>query len=152
MKMMPWARREGFNDLESIQSEMNRLFNTSLSRWFNDEKNLLESTWSPLIDIQESKDDIIVTADVPGITKDDINIEIHGEILTIKGEKKHEKEEKEKDFIRTERFYGNFSKSISLPCEIDAAKAEASYKDGVLKLSLPKKEEAKPKQIQIKVH
>lgn len=151
MKIIPWKRKEGFADMENIQSEMNRMFNSSLSRWFDDDRGLLESVWSPAVDIHESKDDIVVTADLPGVTKDDVDVSVHGDTLMIKGEKKQEKEEKDKDFVRTERFYGNFSKSITLPCEVDVAKADANYKDGVLKLTLPKKEDAKPKQIQIKV-
>jgi len=151
MKMIPWSRKEGFNDIENIQNEMNRMFNSSLSRWLDDEKGLLESAWSPAIDVHESTNDIVVMADLPGVTKDDIDVSVHGDLLTIKGEKKQEREEKDKDFVRTERFYGSFSKSITLPAEVDVAKVDANYKDGVLKLTLPKKEEAKPKQIQIKV-
>jgi len=151
MKMIPWSRKEDFNDIENIQNAMNRMFNSSLSRWLDDEKGLLESAWSPAIDVHESTNDIVVMADLPGVTKDDIDVSVHGDLLTIKGEKKQEREEKDKDFVRTERFYGSFSKSITLPAEVDVAKVDANYKDGVLKLTLPKKEEAKPKQIQIKV-
>ena len=151
MKMIPWRKREGFSDLENIQHEMNRLFNTSLSRWVSDDRGLLESAWNPSIDIHESQDYIIVRADLPGVAKEDIDVAVNGDTLTIKGEKKQEKEEKDKEYIRSERFYGSFAKSVTLPCEIDTTKVDAQYKDGVLKLMLPKREEAKPKQIQIKV-
>lgn len=148
--LIPWRKKEKAGDLANIQNEINRLFNTSLSRWF-DTDNLLESAWSPAIDVKESKDDVVIVADIPGVNKEDIEVSVHGDILTIKGEKKQETQEKGKDFIHTERFYGSFSKSISLPCETDISKADTNYKDGVLKIVLPKKEEAKTKQIQIKV-
>ncbi|MGA2090764.1 MAG: Hsp20/alpha crystallin family protein [Endomicrobiales bacterium] len=151
MYLIPWKKRENFHDLENIKDEINRLFKSSMRRWEDDDKGLLESDWNPTIEIQESKDNVVVVADLPGVAKEDIDVAVDGDLLTIKGEKKQEKEAKEKDFIRTERFYGSFTRSITLPCAVEATAVDAQYKDGVLKLVLPKIEEAKPKQIQVKV-
>jgi HSP20 family protein len=93
----------------------------------------------------------MVKADIPGLDKEDIDISVHGDTLTIKGEKKEEKESKDKGLVKTERFYGSFNRSLTLPSEVDAAKVKASYNNGVLELTLPKKEESKPKQIKIDV-
>lgn len=151
MYMIPLRKREGFSDLEHIQHEVNRLFNSSLTRWMDEDRGLMESAWNPAMEIRESRDTIVVIADLPGVVKDAIDVSVHGDQLTVKGEKKQEKEANEKGYVRTERFYGSFTRSVTLPCEVDAARVDASYKDGVLKLVLPKKEEAKPQQIQVKV-
>lgn len=151
MYMIPWRKREGFSDLEHIQHEVNRLFNMSQSRWLDEDRGLVESAWNPAMEMRESKDTIVVIADLPGVAREDIDVSVHGDQLIVKGEKKQEKEEKEKGYVRTERFYGSFMRSITLPCEVDASRVDASYKDGVLKLVLPKREDAKPQQIQVKV-
>lgn len=151
MYMIPFKKREGHGDLEQIQQEMNRLFNTSLSRWFDEDRGLMESAWTPAMEMRESKDAIVVIADLPGVAREDIDVSVHGDQLTVKGEKKQEKEEKEQGYVRTERFYGSFMRTVTLPCEVDAARVDASFKDGVLTLAMPKKEEAKPQQIQVKV-
>ncbi|RKY32546.1 MAG: Hsp20/alpha crystallin family protein [Candidatus Omnitrophota bacterium] len=140
-----------YRDLEAIQNEMNRMFDSSLVKWGDRDVGLLEGAWSPAIDIYDSKDNCLVKADIPGMKKDEIEVSVHGDTLIIKGEKKQEKETKEKDFIRTERFYGAFNRAIRLPAAVDAAKVSASYKNGVLELVLPKKEESKPKQLKIDI-
>lgn len=141
-----------FSDLEKIQDEMNKLFNFSLARWPQREVSLLEKAWFPAIDLYDLKDNILVKADLPGMTKDDIDISIQDNLLVIKGEKKQKKEVKEGNLIKTERFYGTFNRTVSLPAEIDLDKVSATYKEGVLELNLPKKEESKPKQISVKVN
>jgi len=155
MVLIPWRSRETwlnpFSELEKIQDEMNKLFSFSLSRWPERTSGLMEGTWGPAVDIYDSKDNIFVKADIPGMAKEDINVSIHGDTLVIKGEKKQEKEIKEKDFVRAERYYGSFHRAVSLPTEVDANKVSATYKNGVLELILPKKEEAKPKEIKIDV-
>ncbi len=105
--------------------------------------------WAPAVDISENDDEIIVRAEVPGIKKDDIKLTVHDGILTISGEKKQEKIDKEENFYRTERVFGSFSRSFSLPSTVKADKVKAKYKDGILSISLPKVEEAKPKEIAI---
>ncbi|MBF0217148.1 MAG: Hsp20/alpha crystallin family protein [Candidatus Omnitrophica bacterium] len=130
---------------------MNQLFNFSLDRWDEKPYGILESAWSPAIDVFDSKDNILVKADIPGMKKEDIEVSVHGDTLSIKGEKKEEKEVKEKDFVKTERFYGSFTRSLRLPSEVDSEKVTATYKDGVLELTLAKREETKPKQIKIEI-
>jgi HSP20 family protein len=155
MAIIPWRPKQmwwdPFRDLESIQNEMNRMFDSSLVKWGDRDTSLLEGAWSPAVDIYDSKDTVMVKADIPGMSKDDIDVSVHNDILTIKGEKNHEKEIKEKDFVRTERFYGSFQRAIRLPAGIDAAKVGANYKNGVLEIILPKKEESKPKQLKIDI-
>jgi len=155
MALIPWRPKESwwdpFRDLETIQNEMNKLFDSSLLRFGDRNVGLLDGAWSPAVDVYDSKDNVMVRADIPGMTKDEIDVSVRNDTLMIKGEKKQEKETKEKDFVRTERFYGSFNRAIRLPAAVDAAKVNASYKNGVLELVLPKKEESKPKQITIDV-
>jgi HSP20 family protein len=99
--------------------------------------------------VHDSKDNLVVRADLPGLKKEDIEVSIQDGILVIRGEKKEEAERKGNGAVRTERFYGSFHRAVSLPAAVDDAKVKASYKNGVLELTLPKKEEAKPKQIKI---
>ena len=156
MTNFPIKKREDFGvnsfaDLENLQREMNRLFDFFPSRWGYEDTSLLGSQWAPAIDIFDSKDNLVVKADLPGLNKDDINVSIQENILTISGEKKQELNVKEDDYLRTERFYGSFHRAITLPIEVDRTKVQASFKDGVLELILSKKEEAKPQQIKIDV-
>jgi len=155
MSLVPWRKKEQsidpFREMESIQNEMNKLFDFSLSRWPDREFGLLEGAWSPAIDVYDSKDNLLVKADMPGMKKDEIEVSVHDNILIIKGEKKAEKEDKGKDYLKQERFYGSFNRAITLPVGVDSGKITASYKDGVLELSLPKKEESKPKQIKVDI-
>ncbi len=155
MTLIPWRPREEwwdpFADLERIQSEMNRMFNLSLAQQGSRNAGLLEGAWSPAVDIHDSKHNILVKADIPGLTKDDIEVTVQGDVLIIKGEKKQDKEIKEKNYVRTERFYGSFQRSIRLPSEVKVDKVEATYKNGVLELVLPKSEKAKPKQIKLDI-
>lgn len=155
MALIPWRARDlwtdPFRDLEQIQREVNRLFDFSLSRREDKETGLLEGMWTPAVDIFDSKDNILVRADLPGLKKEDIDISVRDNVLTIKGEKKQEKEVKEKEYVRTERFYGSFHSAMSLPAGVDESKVTAAYKNGVLEITLPKKEEAKPKQIKVDV-
>jgi len=155
MAIIPWRPKDmwwdSFRDLEAIQNGMNKMFDSSLLRWLDRDSGLLEGAWSPAIDIYDSKDNVMVKADIPGMNKDEIGVSVHGDTLIIKGEKDQDKEIKEKDFVRTERFYGAFNRAIHLPSEVDADKVTASYKNGVLELMLPKKEESKPKQLKIDI-
>ena len=140
-----------FTDLETLQREMNRLFDFSLSRPGYDDTSLLGGQWAPLVNIYDSKDNLVVKADLPGLSKDDIQVAIQENILTISGEKKQELNIREDEYLRTERFYGSFHRAITLPTEVDRTKVQANFKDGILELILPKKEEAKPQQIKIDV-
>lgn len=155
MALIPWRPREewwdAFGNLENIQREMNRMFNLSLAREGHRDMGLLDGAWSPAVDIYDSKDNILVKADIPGLSKDDIDVTVQADTLIIKGEKKQEKETREKDHVRTERYYGSFQRAIRLPADVQADRVEATYKNGVLELVLPKSEKAKPKQIKLDV-
>jgi HSP20 family protein len=107
--------------------------------------------WSPALDAHEDKDKYVVSLDVPGLKKEDINVSVHDGVLTVSGERRSEKDVKEGTVHRTERFYGKFSRSVSLPAEVRADKVSAVYKEGVLTVEIPKAEEAKPKTIEVKV-
>ena len=105
--------------------------------------------WNPAVDVYEDGDRYHVHVDLPGMQRADIAITVKGDTLTISGEKKREKDTKEEDYYRAERYYGKFSRSLTLPSTVDAGKIEAKYKDGVLEVHIPKTEEARPKQIKI---
>jgi len=147
MALIRWSP---FRDLVSIQDEMNRLFNDYFSKPLSEGK---EGTilWNPTVDISETKDDVVVSAEFPGMKKEDIKISLQDNVLTLMGEKKQDKEEKNKNYHRIERSYGVFQRSFVLPATVQSDKVNANYKDGVLSITLPKAEEAKPKEIEISV-
>lgn len=111
-----------------------------------------EKSWAPAVDIYDNKNNLVIKADLPGMMQKDIDVSVEDDVLRIKGEKKEEHEEKRDNFFRLERAYGYFERSFTLPANVDATKVKAAYKDGVLELTLPKKEEAKPKQIKVDVN
>ncbi|HLF17757.1 MAG TPA: Hsp20/alpha crystallin family protein [Candidatus Omnitrophota bacterium] len=153
MKIIPWKERETgldvFQDIEDIQREMNRLFDFSLHRPLKAGNG--GKLWAPAVDVVDEKDVIKVKADLPGLKKEEIEVTVDNDTLCIKGEKKQEKEIKEKDYIRSERYYGSFNRSFTLPASVDPQKVNASYKDGVLEITLPKKEEAKKKEVKVEI-
>jgi len=136
-----------FNRLANLRDEFDRLFDFS---WPSRDTGLLGG-WSPAMDVYDDKNNLIVTLEVPGMKKDDIEISLHDGILTVSGERKEEREQTEGNAFRSERYFGKFQRSLSLPSAVDANKVKASYKDGVLTISLPKSEEAKPKHIAVSV-
>ena len=144
MALMEW---KPMSDLLDIRHEMNRIFDDFTRRPFH--IGLRESGWNPSVDIAETDEAIVVKAELPGITKEDVNISITDNILTLKGEKKQEKEIKEENYHRIERSYGNFQRSFTLPAKIQHEKVKATFKDGILNINIPKAEEVKPKQIEI---
>ncbi len=141
-----------FSELENIQKQMNQLFNFSLSRTPWGEATLLGGQWAPPVDVYDSKDNFLVKAELPGLTKEEIEVSIQDNNLILKGEKKKDVEIDEENYFKTERFYGSFFRTIPLPSEVEVNKVDARYQDGVLTLTLPKKEESKPKQISIDVN
>jgi HSP20 family protein len=153
MALIRWSPRtdlwDPFSSLTDIREEMNRLFDTSLRRTG---RAGFEGVFAPAIDVVEEKDNFLVRAELPGLTKDDVNVTLQDNYLTIKGEKKHEVETKEANYCHSERVYGSFSRTVELPTSVDAKKIDAHFKDGVLQVKLPKTEEAKPKQIDVKVN
>ena len=148
MALMRWRPTR---ELLDVREEMNRLFDGFFTGWPERRRGLLEGEWAPSIDIAETEEDIVVTAELPGIKLDEVDITITDDILTLKGEKKEENEVKDKNYHRIERSYGSFQRSISLPTGVQGDKAKAAYKNGVLQVTVPKAEEAKPKQIKINV-
>jgi HSP20 family protein len=146
MELSPW---KPFGELSPFRKEMDRLWNrflgeTPFARTFNE-------MWSPSVDISETKDDFVVKAELPGLEAKDVNVSISGNVLTIKGEKKAEEEEKDEHYHRIERYSGSFQRVFQLPSGVKADKVEANFDKGVLKVILPKVEEAKKKEIKVKV-
>jgi HSP20 family protein len=115
------------------------------------ETTFASGVWAPPVNIAETEDNYTITAELPGLNKDDIKVTYQNGILTIQGERKEEKEDKNKDWHRVERVYGTFERSFRLPMPVRAEQIQAEFKDGVLTLTVPKAEEAKPKQIEVKV-
>jgi len=144
---MAIVRWEPLRDLMTTQREFDRLFREA----FSPEGEVSTRTWAPPVDIYENGDSLVLKAEVPGINPDDVEIRVEDNTLYLKGERKFEKEVKEQNFHRVERSYGTFTRTFSLPNSVDADKVSANYKDGVLTLTMPKKEEAKPKTIKINV-
>jgi HSP20 family protein len=136
-------------DFEQMRREMDRLWDSFFEE--RPRKRVEKREWLPSLDVAETKDDIVVKAEVPGMDPKDVEISLSNGVLTIKGEKKHEREEKEEDYHLIERSYGAFTRSVQLPAEVQSNKVNASYKNGILKVTLPKSEEAKIKEIKIKV-
>jgi HSP20 family protein len=143
----PW---KPFRELERVRREMDRLWDTFFEE--RPRKGGEEvGAWLPPLEVAETKNDIVVRIEIPGIDPKDIDISLTNDLLTIKGEKKNEEEETGENYHLTERSYGSFSRSIRLPGEVQSDKISASYKNGILKVTLPKSEEAKKKEIKIKV-
>ena len=150
---MTIVRWEPFRDLVGLQDRMNRLFNESyrgVARTGDDEW-ALGGSWAPAVDIFEKDGNIVLTAELPGIETKDVDIKVENNVLTLQGERKFDKELQKDNFHRVERAYGSFTRSFTLPNVVNNEKIKADFKDGVLKLTLPKREEAKPKQIQVQV-
>jgi HSP20 family protein len=147
---MAITRWRPFRDAISVQDEMNRLFDDIFGhrparvQW-------TDGVWNPSVDISEDKDNVLVRAEMPGLNKDHVKISVQDNVLTLKGEKKQEKEEKEADYLRIERSYGSFCRSFQLPTPVSTDKIKAIYKDGVLNITLPKTEEVRPKEIPISI-
>lgn len=132
-----------------------RNFNRILTTFFDEpflpvgRQELVDTTWSPRVDILDTKDAFMINAELPGVDKNDIKVDVDGRLLTLRGEKKTETEEKEASYYRHEMYCGTFERSFTLPEAVDPALIKAEYKDGILHLEVPKPEERKPKQIEI---
>ena len=149
MAIIKW---DPFKDLFSIQDRMNRLFDETFARTAKGEgEELARGIWSPAVDIYETDENIVLKAEVPGMNKGDISIEVKDNMLVLKGERKFEKEIKEENYHRMERAYGAFQRSFTLPNIVNRDKVSAKYKDGVLEITLPKVQEAKLKQVKVEV-
>jgi len=144
--MLP-ARWDPFRDVLSLQDRINRVFSDYPLRWMGEEP---VGTWVPPVDIYERGDDLVVRAEMPGLNRDDIEVNVQSGTLTLKGERKRDQEYSDENVHRIERQYGSFARSFTLPTEVDASRIKAVYKDGVLEINLPKAEAAKPKKVEIR--
>ncbi len=141
-----------FRDLSGTQSEMNRLFDGFFGRPSQvGQVGGMERVWAPAVDMYETKDELVITAELPGLTEKDIQLSITGDMLTIRGERRWDQEVKQENYYRGERWFGKFERALPLPIPVQAEKVKASYRDGVLTVTLPKAEEIKPKEIKIDV-
>jgi HSP20 family protein len=137
-----------FREMRSLQDEVNRLFASSFSR--NTDEEMRRGAWSPQVDIFENKDQIVLEADLAGIKPEDVHISIENNLLNIHGERRFEKKDEGDNFHRVERSYGSFTRSFTLPPTVSSENANAEFDNGVLRLTLVKREEAKPRRIEIK--
>lgn len=149
MTLMRWQSKnyDPFTDLLDLHNEISRALDLPMRR--GAEASPARTAWFPPVDILVEEENLRVRAEIPGMTKDNLDISISGDVLTIKGEKKQEKESKERNYYRSERFYGSFQRLFVLPCAVKADKVSAEYANGVLEITLPKKEEEKTQQIQV---
>lgn len=149
---MAIVRWEPFRDLLSLQDRMNRIFGEyRQAAGASDDEWALGGSWAPAVDIYEQGNDIVLKAELPGVDPKDLDIRLENNVLTLRGQRKLENEVKKESYHRVERSYGSFSRSFTLPSVVDQAGIKAEVRDGILKLVLPKREEAKPKQIEISV-
>ena len=146
---MALVRWKPFRNMYSLQDEINRMFEEFSGRPQDADDNMMRLV--PAADVMENKDNFLVTAELPGIHKEDIRVTVQNNMLTVSGEKKKETENKGDTWHRVERNYGSFSRSFELPAMVDPGKIKAEFKDGVLTIELPKAEEAKPKEIAVNV-
>ena len=137
-----------FRGASTLQDQINRLFNDAFERG-SEESNL--TTWAPAVDINETEHELVVKADLPGVDPKDLDIRVENNVLTIRGERKFEKNLNEENYLRVERAYGSFSRSFSLANSVNPEGIKADYENGVLTLNIPKREEAKPKQVKVNV-
>ena len=140
-----------FGQLTGLRDEIDRLFDAPLAELSRGASQLL-SGWTPALDVYEDKDNVYVRAELPGMKKEDIDVSLHNGSLSISGERKAQEEFKDAEVYRSERFVGRFQRTLSLPTAVAADKIKAQYKDGILSVTLPKAEEAKPRQIDVSVN
>ena len=143
------TRWDPFRGLSTLQDEVNRLFDSTFKA--NSSSSTLTS-WAPAVDIYETENELVVKADLPDLSEKDIDVRVENNMLTIRGERQFDQTVKEDNFLRVERSYGAFSRSFSLPNTVDTEKIRASYKNGVLKVELPKRAESKPKQVKVNIN
>src|SRR6266481_4661218 len=143
------TRWEPFREFSTLQDRMNRLFRETQGN--SQDESLISSSFAPAVDVYEDEHNVTLKIEVPGIDEKDIDVRIENNTLTVHGERKIEKEEKEENYRRIERQYGSFTRTFTLPTTVDTESVSANYEKGVLKVKLAKKAEAKPKQIKVNV-
>ena len=145
---MSIVRYDPFRDLRTLQEEVNRLFSTGLTPSFGDE-GIGRGAWNPSVDIYENKDHIVLEAELPGMNREDFELTIENNMITLRGERRFEKKDDSDNYHRVERSYGSFTRSFTLPQTVTGDGATAEYRNGVLRVTLPKREEAKARRIEI---
>ncbi|MBC7911770.1 MAG: Hsp20/alpha crystallin family protein [Pyrinomonadaceae bacterium] len=145
---MSIVRYDPFRDLRSLQDEVNRLFSTNLSRTFGEE-GIARGAWNPSVDIYENKDQIVLEAELPGMKREDFDLSIENNVITLRGERRFEKKEESDNYHRVERAYGSFARSFTLPQTVQADDVTAEYRNGVLRVTMPKREEVKARRIEV---
>ena len=143
------ASMDRWGNMSDIQGEVNRLFDNFLGRPMG--SGGAGRSWAPAVDLYETKDDLVLTMEVPGVRDKDVTVSITGDLLSIKGERRFEHDVKEQQLLHVERAYGKFERLVQLPIPVQADKVKASYRDGVLEVRLPKTEEIKPKEIKVDI-
>lgn len=143
---MAIIRWDPFRDLVTLRDKMNRLFEDAVR---GEEKDLISSSWAPAVDIYETENELVLAAEVPGVEERDVEISVEDNTLSIRGERKFQKETKEENYHRIERSYGSFYRSFTLPNYIDQERIHAEHESGVLKVHMPKKPEVKPRKVKI---
>jgi len=146
---MSIVRYDPFRDLRTLQEEVNRLFTGNFARAFDDE-GIARGSWSPNVDIYENKDQIVLEAELPGMKREDFDVSVENNIITLRGERHFEKKEDSDNYHRVERAYGSFTRSFTLPNTVSSEGASADYSNGVLRVTIPKREETKARRIEIK--
>lgn len=144
---MTITRWDPFRDLMSIQNEMNRLFGRTYG---GDVGESTRGAWTPALDVFETQEKFVITMELPGVSPDDVDISVEDSTLMVRGERKFYSEQQEESFLRIERRFGEFTRSLTLPSTADAESIHASFDQGVLTIEVPKREEAKPRKISIK--
>lgn len=142
------SRWDPFRDVSKVQDQMNRFLEDAFLRRASDSSL---TTWAPEVDIHETGDALVLEADLPGMEEKDLDVRVEDNTLTIRGERKFEKKVSEENYLRVERSFGSFSRSFSLPQTFDAESVKADYRNGVLTIRVPKREEAKPRQVKVNV-
>jgi HSP20 family protein len=145
------VRWDPFKEVAGLQDRMNRLFDDVWGRGRRGEEEYISGGWVPPVDVRETKDSLEITAELPGIDPKDVEVAVEGGVLTLRGTRSFEKAAEGETYHRVERAYGAFERAFTLPGNVDAERIQATYRHGVLHLSVPKREEAKPKAISIKV-
>jgi HSP20 family protein len=145
---MAIIRWDPFRDIITLREKMNRLFEDAVTAR-GEEKDMISSTWIPSVDIYESENSLVLTAEVPGVDENNIEIKIEDNTLSLKGERKFEKETSEENYHRIERSYGSFYRSFTIPRNVDQEKIKAEHDNGVLRINMPKKPESKPKTVKV---
>lgn len=144
------VKYDPFRDLRTLQDEMNRLFSGTFSRTGGaGQDEMMRGAWTPSVDIYEGKDEIVLEAELPGMKSEDVDVSIENNIITLRGERRFEKKDENDNYHRVERSYGSFTRSFTLPRNVVGDSAKAEFKNGILRVSLPKREEEKARKIQI---